>query len=410
MFDVHKIRQDFPMLKGKTMQGKPLVYFDNAATSFKPSIVIEAITNYYQNESSSAHRGDYDLSYETSAHYEKARKGVADFIGAQQEEVVFTSGTTASLNQIAYGVANSILSPGDEVIVSYAEHASNILPWFEQAKVHHLVIRFAPLTPEGKIDIYALERMITNRTKIFSFAHVSNVFGYVNDIKQIAQLAQRKNILLVVDGAQGAPHLPVNVQDLQCDFYVFSSHKMCGPTGIGVLYGKRDLFNQMPPLLRGGGMNTRFDSTGNLGLQNTPFQFEAGTPHIAGAYGLLAAVQYLEALGMENIAYYERELRNYAVSRLKEEVPSIVIYNEFADTGIITFNLSGVFAQDAATHFNSNGIALRAGLHCAKLTPEHLHTPATVRASLYFYNTFEEVDRFVEVAKRGGDFLDAFFQ
>lgn len=410
MFDANKIRQDFPMLQGKMMQGKPLIYFDNAATSFKPCIVIDAIKRYYENESVNAHRGDYDLSYETSMQYEKAREGVANFIGAQPDEIIFTSGTTASLNQIAYGLANSFLSSGDEVFVSYAEHASNLLPWFEQAKIHDLVLRFAPLTPEGSIDVIGLEKMISKRTKVFSFAHVSNVLGYVNDLKSIANLAQTRDIMLVVDGAQGAPHLPVNVQDLKCDFYAFSSHKMCGPTGIGVLYGKRNLLNQMAPLIWGGGMNSRFDSKGNIGLQETPFQFEAGTPHIAGAYGLLAAVQYLETIGMENIAAYERELRNYAVLRLKEKVPGIIIYNETADTGIITFNLSGIFAQDAATHFNSNGIALRAGLHCAKLSPQHLMTPATVRASLYFYNTFDEVDQFVEVAKRGGDFLDAFFQ
>ncbi len=408
MFDVQQIRKDFPMLRGLTMQGHPLVYLDNAATSFKPYCVLKAIENYYCNCTSNSHRADYDLSQQVDELYEGARSKVAKFIGAKKSEIVFTSGASMSLNLVAYGWGIKYLKPEDEILLTEAEHASNILPWFKVAEVTGCKIKYIPLDEKGKLTPENVSKTITKNTKVISVAQVTNVMGYVIDVKEIAKIAHQYGAIIVVDGAQSVPHMKTDVKDLDCDFLCFSGHKMCGPTGIGVLYGKYQLLDCMDPLLTGGGMNTRFDMCGDVGLQIPPLKFEAGTQNIEGAIGLAAAIEYLEKIGMDEIAKYEIELRQYMIDKMKE-IEGITIYNPSADTGIVTFNLKNVFAQDAASLLNSKGVCVRSGQHCAKILMEFLKTTATLRASLYFYNTKEEIDIFVDACKKGGDFLDAFF-
>lgn len=407
--DIQKIRSDFPMLDpSKRMQNHPLVYLDNAATTFKPRCVVEAMDDYYNNFCANAHRGDYDLAHMVDTCYEEARKTLAKFINARPEEVVFTSGASMSLNLVAYGYGMKFLTSNDEVLLTQAEHASNVLPWFKVAETIGCHIGYIPLDEEGRLTIENVEKSITEHTKIISIAQVTNVLGFHVDIKAICKVAHEHNIIVIVDGAQSVPHQVTNVKDMDCDFLAFSGHKMCGPTGTGVLYGKYELLQKMDPLMSGGGMNARFDMCGEVSYLLPPQKFEAGTQNIAGALGLAKAVEYLTAIGMENIEAYEKELRAYAIQRL-EEVEGITIYNRNAESGIITFNLKDVFAQDAATYFNSKGVCVRSGQHCAKILMDFLKCHATVRASIYFYNTKEEIDALVEACKTGGDFLDAYF-
>ncbi|HBD05967.1 MAG TPA: cysteine desulfurase [Firmicutes bacterium] len=410
MIDVNKIREDFPMFKNyKTAEGKPIVYLDNAATTFKPYSVISAIEDYYMKETANAHRGDYELAHNVDVHYESARETVKRFINAERkEEICFTSGTSMSINVIAYGLEH-LLNSGDEIILSEAEHASNVLPWFGVAKKKGCIIKYAPIDEKlGIVTPKGLESVISKKTKVVSLAQVTNVLGGMNDSKALAKVCHAYNALFVLDGAQSVPHVKVDVLDLDCDFLAFSAHKMCGPTGIGVLYGKYELLDQMPPLLSGGGMNTRFETCGNILLQRPPLKFEAGTQNIAGAYGLKAAIEYLEKIGMNNIEEYENMLHERLISGLKK-LDNVVIYNPYSTTGIVTFNIKDVFAQDAATYFSSKGIAVRSGQHCAKILMDYLKTSATVRASTYFYNTIEDIDKLIECAKDGGNFLDAYF-
>lgn len=407
MINVEEIRRDFPMLK-QTMQGKPLIYLDNAATTFKPQCVIDAVTNYYTKFNANCHRGDYDLSHDVDVAYEGVRSKVGKFINCLDKEVVFTSGASASLNIVANGVGQW-LKEGDEILLNEAEHASNILPWFMVAQATGAVIKYIPLTKEGRLTVENLKNTITNKTKVVSLAHVTNVLAYTIDVKSICKVAHEYGALVVVDGAQSIAHIEVDVKDLDCDFYCFSAHKMLGPTGVGVLYGKYDLLEKMNPLMMGGGMNSRFYSCGSYSLHHAPSKFEAGTPNIEGVIGFGAAIDYLSKIGMKNIHEYEYNLKQYAVNKLKE-IPNIVIYNETNESGVITFNNTNVFAQDLATHFNSYGIAVRAGQHCAKILMDHLGTVATVRASISFYNTLEEIDKFIEVCKKGDEYLDAFFK
>lgn len=408
MLDVNKIRLDFPMLENnKVMQGYNMVYFDNANTTFKPICVMEAEMEYYTHYSCNSHRGDYDLAERADKAYEDARIVVSKFINAKANEVVFTSGTSFGLNMIAQGLKNK-LSKGDEIIISEAEHASNVLPWFRLQEEVGCVVKFVPLTKEGRITPSNLKSVITSKTKIVSLAYVTNVLGYVLDIKELAKITHEQGAIFVCDGAQATPHLSVDVKDLDVDFFVFSGHKCLGPTGTGVMYGKIELLNEMPSMVLGGGMNTTFKTCGTYGYLASPQKFEAGTQNIAGAIGLARAIKYLEDLGMDNISSYEHELKKYAVSKLKE-IPEIIMYNETSESGIITFNYKGVHAQDMATLLASYGICTRSGEHCAKLLPEHLGELATVRASFYFYNTKEEIDQFVEACKKGCDFLDVFF-
>ena len=409
MLDVKKIRNDFPMLDNKVMQGHPLVYFDSAATSLKPKCVIEAMTDYYYNYNSNVHRGDYDIAALADKTYEQAREVIAKFINAQTKEVIFTSGTTQSINLVAFGYALKHLNEGDEIIINEAEHASNILPWYEIANKKNLTVKFAPLNEDGQVTVEALKQTITEKTKLISIAYVSNVLGSVNNIKEICKFAHLHNIVVVCDAAQAIPHMKVDVVDLDCDFLAFSSHKMCGPTGIGVLYGKYSLLLETDSMNLGGGMNAKFDNCQNMLLKKPPYKFEGGTPAIAEVIGFKKAVEYLSEIGMDNIHEYEKQLKQYALDKLSK-LDNVIVYNQNNDSGIITFNIKDVFCQDAGSFFNSKGIALRSGHHCAKLLPSHLKVIGTVRASMYFYNTKEEIDVFVEACKNGGDFLDAFFK
>ena len=407
--DLSKYRNDFPMLRnGIQMQKQPLIWLDNASTTFKPDAVIAAVTRYYSNETSNSHRGDYDLSYHTDMAVSEARQTVADFINCKREEVVFTSGTTASLNLVAFGYGAKYLKEDDEILLTEAEHASNVLPWFKVAEMTGAKIKYIPLTPEGRLLPENLEKAITEKTKIVAVAHITNVLGYMVDAKALAKIAHEHGAILVLDGAQSVPHVKTDVQDLDCDFLAFSGHKMCGPTGIGVLFGKYDLLVKTEPFMTGGGMNAKFDLCGDVGYLAPPLRFEAGTQNLAGIFGLKAAIDYIQAVGMENIEAHEQELKRYCVAKLKEN-PKVKLYNPESEAGIVTFNIDGVFAQDAATYFNSKGIAVRSGQHCAKILTEFLGTLATVRASFYFYTTKEEVDAFVEAIAHAEDYLDAYF-
>lgn len=396
MLDVLTIRKDFKMLNGKMMQNHPLIYLDNGATTLKPKQVIDAVVNYYENYGANAHRGDYDLSYYVDQEYEQTRKDVAKFLNADFEEIIYTSGASAGLNLVAKSFGDLILNEGDIIISSLVEHASCVLPWMKQAQNKKAKIEYFPLQEDGRVNMQAFKEMLNDKVKVICLAHVSNVLGYQIDVKEIARLAHEVGAYVVVDGAQSVPHIKIDVKDLDIDFLAFSAHKMLGPTGIGILYGKKALLNKMEPLFYGGDSNARFDSCGNVELKQAPYKFESGTQPIEAIFGLHAAIKYLENIGLENIHQYELELREYAVKQM-EKMDHITIYNRHNDSGIITFNVKDVFAQDVASYFNANGIAIRSGQHCAKLLPEVLQTPATLRASIYFYNTKEEIDRFLEV-------------
>lgn len=408
MYDVYEIRKDFPMLNGVKMQGKPLVFLDNASTTFKPYEVIEAIERYYKFETSNSHRGDYDLCFNIDRQIDAARHEIATFINSHDDEIVFTSGSSMSLNLVAYGYAVKYLKSDDEILITQAEHASNVLPWFKVVEITGCKISYIPLTDDGRLTLDNVEKTITPKTKIIAVAHVSNVLGYIVDIKNIARIAHAHNAILICDGAQSVPHMKIDVQDLDCDFLAFSGHKMLGPTGIGVLYGKYHLLDMMDPLMSGGGMNAKFDMCGDVSYLNPPVRFEAGTINIEGIVGLAAAVRYLKKIGMENIQMHENEIRKYLIARLRD-VANIKIYNENAEGGIVTFNIKGVFAQDEATYLNSRGIAIRSGQHCAKILIDFLGEVATCRASIYLYTTKEDCDALVDALKSGGDFLDAYF-
>lgn len=408
MLDVEKIRRDFPMLQGKTMHGQPLIYLDNGATTLKPQTVIDHVCDYLTHYSGNAHRGDYDLSHEVDEAYENARKIIQKFIHAsRQEEIVFTSGSTDSLNMIAYGYGLTHLKKDDEILLTVAEHASNTLPWFDVANLTGATVHYIDLDDQGRLTLDNVKKAINEKTKIIAIAQVTNVMGFNAPIQEICHFAHQRDIKVVVDGAQSVPHQYIDVTESDIDFLAFSGHKMCGPTGIGVMYGKYDLLCEMKPTRLGGGSNSRYNSCGVVTLKNPPYKFEAGTPHIEGAIGLGAAAEYLMHIGMDNIHDYEMELRHYCIEKMKA-LDNVEIYNENSQ-GAIAFNIKGVFSQDAASLFNTYGIAVRAGQHCAKILDEFLHVTNTLRVSFYFYNTKEEIDRFIEVCKKGDDFLDAFF-
>lgn len=409
MYDVYKIRQLFPMLNSnKTMQGKPLVFLDNASTSFKPYCVIDAINSYYKDMTSNSHRGDYDLCYNMDIEVEKSRQAVAKFINGETNECIFTSGTSMSINLIAYGYGLKFLTKDDEVLISEAEHASNVLPWFRISELTGCKINYIPLTKEGKITPENLKKVISKKTKVVSVAHIGNVLGYITPVKELAKIVHDYGAVIAVDGAQSVPHIPTDVKELGIDFLSFSGHKMCGPTGIGVLWGRYDLLSKMDPFLTGGGMNSKFDMCGNIKYLNPPSKFEAGTIHLAGIIGLRAAIEFLNDIGMENIFKHEEMLRDYFIEKTKN-LDNLIIYNKYASTGIFTFNVKGVFAQDEATYLNSKGIAVRSGQHCAKILIDFLGEVATVRMSTYLYTTKEDIDALVDALKDGGDILDAYF-
>lgn len=408
MYDIKTIRSHFPMLDNKIMQGKPLVFLDNCSTTFKPQCVIDAIDSYYSDLTSNSHRGDYDLCYNMDVVVDQVRETVAKFINCEAKEVVFTSGTTQSLNMIAlnYGLKN--LKKDDVILISEAEHASNILPWFKVAELTGAKIEYIPLDLEGRITVDNFHKVISNKVKVVSIAQIGNVLGYLADIKTIAKIAHEFGAIMVVDAAQSAPHIKIDFKDLDADFLAFSAHKMCGPTGIGVLVGKYELLNSLDPIQLGGGMNAKFFKDGEIQYLDAPAKFEPGTLNLSALLGFKKAIEFIESIGLDNIHNHEIELRNYALNKLNN-FDNIIIYNKNADSGIITFNIKGVFAQDEATLLNSHGIAVRSGQHCAKLLNDFLKTPATCRMSIYLYTSKEDIDAFVEAIVNGGDILDAFF-
>jgi len=407
--DIKEIRNDFPMLRnGIEMQGKPLVWLDNASTTFKPECVLKAVTEYYTSITANSHRGDYDLCYNMDMKVLSCRKTMAALLHCDHTEVVFTSGTTMSLNLVAFGYGAKYLKAGDEILLTEAEHASNVLPWYKVAEMTGAVIKFIPLTKEGRLTAENLENVISNNTKIVAVAQVSNVLGYHAPIKELAAVAHKHGAVIVVDGAQSAPHMTIDVKDMDCDFFALSGHKMCGPTGVGVLYGKYDLLQKTDPFMTGGGMNAKFNMCGEVSYLAAPVKFEAGTLNLEGIIGLEAAAKYIMKIGLENIHAREQELKKYAVEQL-EKTENVIIYNKDSEAGIVTFNIKDVFAQDGATFLNSKGIACRSGNHCAKILNDFLGTPATIRASFYFYTTKEEIDALVEAVKHGKEFLDAYF-
>ena len=382
---------DFPMLR------EDFIYLDNGATTLKPKCVIDKIKEYYEKYSANAHRGDYDISFKVDQEYEKAREIVRNFINARyKEEVVFTSGSTQSLNMIANGYFGKYLEAGDEVILSQSEHASNVLPWFRLSQEKGVVIRYIPLDDSHYVTLNNLKKVVTPNTKVIALASITNVIGDERPMKEICEFAHQNNIFVVMDGAQSVPHRKTDVQDLDVDFLAFSGHKMCGPTGIGVLYGKKELLEEMEPQNLGGGMNESFDNPNEVYLKELPTRLEAGTPNIAGALGLGAAITYLENIGMNKIEAYEKKLRKYALEKLVA-IPHLDILNVESDSGIISFNVVGVFSQDVAYYLNKYKVCVRAGNHCAKILKQETGVQNSLRVSLYFYNTEQDIDNLVEL-------------
>ncbi len=385
--------KDFPMLT------KDIIYFDNGATTLKPQQVIDKIVDYYSNYSANAHRGDYDISFKVDMEYENARKKVQKFINAKElEEIVFTSGSTESLNMIANGFFKNYLESNDEILITKSEHASNVLPWFHLENTNGCKVKYIPLDRQYYVTMENVRKSITPNTKVIALAGITNVIGDERPIKEICKYAHEHNIFVVMDGAQYVPHRKTDVQDLDIDFLAFSGHKMCGPTGIGVLYGKKELLEELEPINLGGGMNESFDAPSEVYFKELPTRLEAGTPNIAGAIGLGAAIDYLEQIGMTKIKEYELHLRKYAIDKLIE-IPYLDILNLEADSGIITLNVDGIFSQDVAYYLNKYNICVRAGNHCAKILKNEIGVKNSLRISFYFYNTESEIDDLVELLK-----------
>lgn len=400
---VTAIRRDFPIL-GRQVHDKPLVYLDNAATSQKPESVLAALDDYYRRYNANVHRGVHTLSEEATAAYERARLQVTRFIhAASEKEVIFTRGTTESINLVAQSWGRANLRPGDEVLITEMEHHSNIVPWQMLAEQVGFTLRYIPLTAEGLLDLSHLDTLLTERTKLLSFVHASNVLGTINPVQRLVAAARAVGAKVLVDGAQSVPHMPVDVQALDVDFLAFSSHKMCGPTGIGVLYGKRALLEAMPPWMGGGDMIREVKLTGSK-WNTLPYKFEAGTPSIAEAIGLGAAVEYLSGIGMEWVAAHERELVAYAYARLSQiEGVRILGPGPEARGGLVAFTAGDIHPHDLAAILDAEGVAVRAGHHCAQPIHDRLGIVASARASLYIYNTPDEIDRLAEALQKAAD-------
>ncbi len=404
--DIQAIRQDFPILKRK-INNYPLIYFDNAATTQKPKQVIDAISDFYEQHNGNAHRAVHTLSLEATDLYEKSREKIAKFINARDPaELVFVRGTTEAINLVAYSWGLNNLERGDEVLVSLMEHHSNIVPWEITSKIKGFKIEYAKVNSDGTLDYDDFESKFTSKTKIACLSHVSNVTGVINDVKRLAKIAHDHGALMLVDGAQSVPHMAVDIQEIDMDFLAFSGHKMLGPTGIGGLYGKRELLEKMPPFQGGGEMIKEVVFTQSQGCDiqwnELPWKFEAGTPNIEGAVGLSEAVKYLEALGMEQVLCHEKELTKYAVERLRE-CSKVTMYGPTdlsKKCGIISFSIKDLSSHDTALICDNYGIMIRSGYHCAQpLHQQVLKLQSSDRASFYIYNTKEEIDRLVEVLK-----------
>ncbi|MEI7026144.1 cysteine desulfurase [Paenibacillus sp. y28] len=389
------IRDQFPILQ-QEVNGHPLVYLDSAATSQKPRVVIEAIKRYYELDNANVHRGVHTLGTRATDAYEGARDKVQKFIGAaHREEIVFTRGTTTGINLVATSYARSVLKEGDEIVITPMEHHSNLIPWQQAALATGAVLKYIPLQEDGSILLADVEKTITERTRMVAVTYVSNVLGVVNPVKEIAEIAHRNGAKILIDGAQSTPHMKVNVQEIDCDFYAFSGHKMCAPTGSGALYGKRELLNKMEPIEFGGEM-IDFVELQSSSWKEAPYRFEGGTPNIAGAVGLGAAIDFLSEIGMDAIDKHDRRLAAYAMEQMSA-VEGITIYGPSRNrTGLVTFNLDEVHAHDVATVIDNEGIAIRAGHHCCQPLMRWLKASATARASFYLYNTEADIDRFVQ--------------
>jgi cysteine desulfurase/selenocysteine lyase len=406
MLDPYKIREDFPILKRK-INNHPLIYFDNAATSQKPKQVIEAIKNFYENHNANVHRAVHTLSQEASELYEKAHGEVANFINANgMEEIVFVRGTTEAINLVAYAWGLRNLRKDDEVIVSLMEHHSNIVPWEILSKINGFNVKYAEVNGDGTLNYEAFEDMISKKTKIVCVSHVSNFSGVINDVKRVARVAHEHGALTLIDGAQSVPHLPINVKDLDVDFLAFSGHKMLGPTGIGALYGKREILEEMEPFQGGGEMirEVSFNTITrrcSITWNDLPWKFEAGTPNVCGGVGLMEAVKYLRRISMENVKAHECMLTEYAMQRM-QECQKVKIYgpkDASVKCGIIPFNVEGLSSHDVALFLDNYGIMIRSGFHCAQPLHEIFKLKSSARVSFYIYNTREEVDRFIEVLR-----------
>ena len=408
MIDVEKIRKDFPILD-QIVNDEPLVYLDNAATTQKPKVVLEAVNRYYQEDNANVHRGVHTLAERATASYEAARETVRRFINASStKEVLFTRGTTTGLNWIGR-FAEEILEEGDEVLISIMEHHSNIIPWQEACRKTGAKLEYVYLK-DGGLDLEDFRKKLTDRTKFVSIAHASNVLGVINPVQEIAQLAHEKGAIVVVDGAQSVPHMKIDVQTLDADFFVFSGHKMAGPTGIGVLYGKEQYLNQMSPVEFGGEM-IDFVYEQSATWKELPWKFEAGTPNMAGAIGLAAAIDYLEAIGMDAIERHEQDLIAYVFPKL-QAIEGLKIYGSqdlAKRSGVISFNLGDLHPHDLATALDYEGVAVRAGHHCAQPLIQYLEVPATARASFYLYNTKEDCDKLVEALIKTKEFFNGTF-
>lgn len=387
-------REDFTILNNNN-----IVYFDNGATTLKPDIVRDSIVDYYDKYTSNIHRGDYSNSLKVSNLYDECRDIVREFINAKHtSEIIFTSGATESLNDIVFGYFKHKLNPGDEVLITESEHASSVLPWFILQKEMGIIVKYIPLDNNNSISIENLKKVINDKTKVVSIAHVTNVIGDIRDIKSIAKVCHDNDVLLVVDAAQSIAHIKIDVTLMDIDFMAFSGHKMYGPTGIGVLYGKFDLLKDLVPLKYGGGMNAIFNKDGYVELKDLPDRLEAGTPNIEGVLGLSECIKYIDRIGIDRIRKYELELKEYLVDRLKN-LDFITIYNKESSAPIVAFNINGVFSQDTAIYLDKYNICVRAGNHCAKMTKDIFNIGNTCRISLSFYNTKEEVDLLINVLK-----------
>ena len=384
-------RDDFELLKNN------IIYFDNGATTLKPKYVRDAITQYYDEYSANAHRGDYKISSIVDGLYKDAREKVRGFINAKEKsEIIFTSGTTNGMNMIVFGFFKNYLKKDDEVLITLSEHASNIIPWFILQKEIGIKVKYIELDDRHEVTLNNVKKAITDKTKVISIAHITNVIGDERPIKEISKYAHDNDILLVVDAAQSIAHTKIDVQDMDIDFMAFSGHKMYGPTGIGVLYGKFDLLDKVIPLNFGGGMNALFTKEGYVELREIPTRLEGGTPNIEGVLGLGEAISYIESIGLDNINKYEKELRKYLIDRLND-LDFIEVYNKDNDSNTVIFNIKGVFAQDTAIYLDKYNICVRAGNHCAKMIDNIFNIGNTVRISLSFYNTKEEIDLLINV-------------
>ncbi|MEG0284269.1 MAG: cysteine desulfurase [Erysipelotrichales bacterium] len=411
MFDINNVRKQFPMLNGVEMDGHDLVYLDNGATALKPQCVIDKVSEYYTQYSTNAHRGDYSLSHRTDSEYENVRKIVQKLLNAKDEkEIIYTYGTTHGINMLANGLKPQ-LKKGDVILLNEVEHASNVLPWFRLKEEIGVEIEYIPLNENHKITNELFKSAMHDKVKVVAIAHIGNVLGQIIDMKEITKIAHEYGALVAVDGAQSVPHIKVDVQDLDIDFLNFSAHKLGGPTGIGAMWGKYELLNDLEAYNLGGGMNTRIECNTCYYLKMAPFKFEAGTPAIEATLGMGRAIEYLLELGMDNIHEHIAKIRKHAMNRINNEVENITVYNPQSISGPIAFNVKGfegAQSQDIGSALATRGIAVRTGEHCAKLLLDVIKTKGTVRASLYYYNSIEDMDRLVdaliEITK--GDALD----